>query len=283
MKRSQRINKDTGILSDFSTCMYEYEDIAEIEQKFELMRKKVTKQSWLDSIYKLKEKWVECYMKDVFTLGMRSTQLSESFNNDLKIHFKSDFDIIRFLKHFERVVQGKRNNELDAEFDSRKKLPKLCMKRPPPMLLQASKLYTPIIFKAFQEEYERSLAVCTKALNGTHEYLVGDFTYKEEYQVIGDPLKQTVVCSCRQFNRIGILCSHALKVLDLMNIKSLPPQYVLKRWTQEAQSGVVQDNQGRKIIENPKIDALLCFASDFCPTNFSIWLIEQPTFLSVPY
>jgi hypothetical protein len=77
-------------------------------------------------------------MKDVFTLGMRSTQLSESLNNDLKIHFKSDFEIIwqlseslnndlkihfksdfeiiRFFKHFERVVQGKRNNELNSEF-----------------------------------------------------------------------------------------------------------------------------------------------------------------------
>ena len=60
-------------------------------------------------------------MKDVFTLGMRSMQLSESLNNDLKIHFKSDFDIICFFKHIERLVQGKRNNELDAEFDSRKK------------------------------------------------------------------------------------------------------------------------------------------------------------------
>jgi hypothetical protein len=135
-------------------------------------------------------------MKNVFTLEMRSAQLSESLNNDLKIHFKSDFDIIYFFKHFDRVVQGKRNNELDAEFVSRKKLHKLCMKRPPPMLLQASKLYTPIIFEAFQEEYERSLAACTKALDGTHEYLVGDFTNKEEYQVLGDPLKQTVVCNC---------------------------------------------------------------------------------------
>ena len=88
-------------------------------------------------------------MKDIFTLGMRSTQLSESLNNDLKIHFKSDFDIIRFFKHFERVVQGKRNNELKSEFDSRKKLPKIFMRRPPPMLVQASKLYTPCIFEAF--------------------------------------------------------------------------------------------------------------------------------------
>ena len=87
--------------------MFEYEDIAEFEQKFNLMRQKVSKQTWLDSIYKFKEKWAECYMKDIFTLGMRSTQLSESLNNDLKIHFKSDFDMIRFFK---RVVQGKRNN-----------------------------------------------------------------------------------------------------------------------------------------------------------------------------
>ena len=93
-------NEETSVLSDFSACMFEYEDIAEFEQKFKLMRQKVSKQTWLDSIYKLKEKWAECYMKDVFTLGMRSTQLSESLNNDLKIHFKSDFDIIRFFKHF---------------------------------------------------------------------------------------------------------------------------------------------------------------------------------------
>jgi hypothetical protein len=150
-------NEDTSILSDFSACMFEYEDIAEFDKKFDLLRKMVRKQTWLDSIYKLKEKWAKCYMKDVFTLGMRSTQLSESLNNDLKIHFKCDFDIIRFYKHFERVVQGKRNNELNSEFDARKKLPKILMRRPPPILVQASKLYTPIIFEAFQGEYERSL------------------------------------------------------------------------------------------------------------------------------
>jgi zinc finger SWIM domain-containing protein 3 len=59
-------------------------------------------------------------MKDVFTLGMRSTQLSESLNSELKRYFKSDFDIIRFLKHFERVVEDKRNDELNAEYESRK-------------------------------------------------------------------------------------------------------------------------------------------------------------------
>jgi hypothetical protein len=72
------------------------------------------------------------------------------------------------------------------------------------MLLQASKLYTPIIFEAFQSQYERSITACTS-----------------------DSLDQTCICSCNLFNRIGILCLNALKVLDL-NIKSLPPEYVLK-------------------------------------------------------
>ena len=71
-------NKEPSILSDFSACMYEYEDEETFEQALNSMRTKVSKQTWLDSIYKVREKWAECYMKGVFTLGMRNTQLSES-------------------------------------------------------------------------------------------------------------------------------------------------------------------------------------------------------------
>jgi zinc finger SWIM domain-containing protein 3 len=57
--------------------MYGYEDKAEFQEAFDNMRSKVHKQTWLDSIYKVREKWAECYMRDVFSLGVRSTQLSE--------------------------------------------------------------------------------------------------------------------------------------------------------------------------------------------------------------
>jgi hypothetical protein len=52
------------------------------------------------------------------------------------------------------------------------------------------------------------------------------------------------------------LCGHAFKVLDLMNIKTLPPQYILKRWTREARYEDIQDNHGRSIVENLKLDAM---------------------------
>jgi hypothetical protein len=241
--------KGSNVLADFSACMFEYVDQETFDREFAILRTKIQKQTWLDNIYNLKEKWAECYMKDVYTLGMRSTQLSESLNNDLKIHFKSDFDIIRFLKHFERVVQGKRNNELNSEFESRKKILRVIMKIP--MLLQASKLYTPVIFEAFQGQYERSMTACTRVLDGNNEYLVAtgslgeELVLDEEFRVIGNPLDQTATCSCNLFNRIGIICAHALKVLDLMNIKSLPTQYILKRWTRQACSGIVQDMNGK--------------------------------------
>ena len=91
-KKKKRKNKEinekeyeeTSILSDFSACMFEYEDEKTFEQAFNSIRAKSSKQSWLDSIYKMKEKWVECYMKDVFTLDMRSTQLSESLSSELR-------------------------------------------------------------------------------------------------------------------------------------------------------------------------------------------------------
>jgi hypothetical protein len=68
----------SNILADFMTCMYEIEDEAEFEVTFSSMRSKVRTQNWLYSIYNVKDKWAECYMRSVFTLGMRSTQLSEA-------------------------------------------------------------------------------------------------------------------------------------------------------------------------------------------------------------
>jgi zinc finger SWIM domain-containing protein 3 len=106
------------------------------------------------------------------------------------------------------------------------------------------------------------MAACTKLLDG-NKYVVsiailhGDITFEDERIVLGDPLNKTATCSCGMFERTGILCGHGLKVLDLMNIKTLPTHYVLKRWTREARKGSILDKQGRNVVENPKLDAML--------------------------
>jgi hypothetical protein len=62
-------------------------------------------------------------------------------------------------------------------------------------------------------------------LDGNNEYLVAiasldkELVFEDEHKVIGNPLEQTATCSCKQFSSTGILCAHALKVLDIMNVK----------------------------------------------------------------
>ena len=47
-----------------------YEQKADFEEAFDAMRLKVSKSTWHDNIYMLKHKWAECYMLNVFSIGM---------------------------------------------------------------------------------------------------------------------------------------------------------------------------------------------------------------------
>ena len=106
------------------------------------------------------------------------------------------------------------------------------------------------------------MAACSRVLDENKFAIAigsfhGDLSFEEERIVIGDPLKQSAICSCQMFNWTRILCAHGLKVRDLMNIKILPTHYILKRWTREARHGSIQDRQGRNVVENPKLEAQL--------------------------
>jgi len=130
---------------------------------------------------------------------------------------KSDLDIVRFFRYFERIMEDKRTKELEYEVEARKNIPRRLMCTP--TLVQASKVHTLVIFEAFQSEHERSMAACTRVLEGDNKYVVaigslhGDLRFEEECMLIGDFLNQTVSCSRGMFDRAGILCAHGMKVL----------------------------------------------------------------------
>jgi uncharacterized protein YaaR (DUF327 family) len=166
-------------------------------------------------------------------------------------------------------VQEKREKEIKSEHEARKKLPMLKLKGTP-VLQQAANVYTPPIFKLFQEEFEKSTAAYIK--NSVQNDSINEFTVAicnlegrptntYGYKVSVHPINQTVSCSCKKFEKHGILCSHALKSLDMMNIKLIPEAYILKRWTKEARSGIVQDNRGKEIVEDPKLEKLQRYKS----------------------
>ncbi|XP_043693067.1 protein FAR1-RELATED SEQUENCE 5-like [Telopea speciosissima] len=156
IKHLGNLMKDgSSFLSDLKKCIYQYGEEEQFENSWEQLRfdYQVENGPWLDRIFGLKHKWARCYMKNTFTGGMRSTQLSESINADLKDYTKCTLDIVQFFKHFELVVNDKHANELKAKFDSRNKLPKNAYKHTP-IMVHASKVYTPLKFDLFHDEYE---------------------------------------------------------------------------------------------------------------------------------
>ncbi|XP_059455217.1 protein FAR-RED IMPAIRED RESPONSE 1-like [Corylus avellana] len=221
--------------------------------------------SWLQRLFEVKEKLAKAYVKMSFSAGINSTQISESLNASLKNYLQSDYDIVKFFTHFERLLNDKRYKELLAEYNLRQKLPKI--KILSPMLVQAAKIYTSQPFLKFQKQYEEFQGAYIKEhieINSSHEYIVSFYDKPQDRRVIWKSLENNVSCSCRKFERCGILCGQALKILDVMNIKVLPEKYILKRWTKNARNEIVQDFNGHEIIIDTNLEVTYRYKS-LCP------------------
>jgi hypothetical protein len=95
-------------------------------------------------------------------------------------------------------------------------------------------------------------------------YAVTNYDNAKERIVMGNIKEQRVYCDCRKFETHGILCSHALKVLDVMNIKLIPEHYILKRWTRDARLGSNKDWQGKHVELDVKADFMKRY-NELCP------------------
>ncbi|XP_073027865.1 protein FAR1-RELATED SEQUENCE 5-like isoform X2 [Primulina eburnea] len=257
IKHLGNLMKDgSHFLTDFKRCMYGIDDETRFEEAWSvlLVQYNIQENTWLQFTYNIKEKWAACYLNKAFTLGMRSTQLSESVNSDVKSCMKPDLDIMQFFKHFEQVLEEKRYNELRCEFETRQKLPRLKLESSP-MLRQLSEIYTLTIFHLFQVEFVLFAAAYIKYKNETQplfEYVVGRIDKEGEWRVTFNPSTKMISCSCRKFEMTGLLCCHAVKVYDVQDVKKLPEHYILNRWTRKARSGVVHDCMGNEVEEDPK-------------------------------
>ncbi|XP_043694147.1 protein FAR-RED ELONGATED HYPOCOTYL 3-like [Telopea speciosissima] len=211
-----------------------------------------------ETCHGLKQKWAICYMKNAFTRGMRSTQLSESINADLKDYTKCTLDIVYFFKHFERVVNDKRASKLKVEFDSINKLPRNTFTYSP-IMVQAIEVYTLLIFGLFHNEYAL-VGWChikeNDESNTLHKYVVDVLNSTEvEYIVKYNSSESIVECSCRKFKSFGILCCHALKIMERLDIKYIPEAYILNRWTRKARRIVVEDISQKEVEEDINLDS----------------------------
>lgn len=255
LRHLSHIVKDTqSFTSDFRSCIYDQKDEEGFIQSWETLLENygLQQNDWLKWMFREREKWAVVYGRNSFFLDLNGRHMAESLSNNLSNHLISDQGMLQFFNHFERLVDEQRYKENKANEEMYRCMPRLMANVI--LLKHASEVYTPKAFELFQREYEKCLndVVNQSSQKGfLSEYKVNTFGQSREYCVTFNSSNNIVVCNCTKFESVGFLCSHALKVLDHRNIKVVPSQYILKRWTRDAKIGNVGNNT--EIIESENL------------------------------
>ena len=119
-------------------------------------------------------------------------------------------------------------------------------------------IHTCTMFDLFQQEFALFLTSCISERNESpplSKYVITRVNHEGSWIVLFDRASTSISCSCRKFETIGLLCSHALKVFEANDIKVVPNEYILKRWTREGHNGIVHNTRGKKVKVDPKLSS----------------------------
>ncbi|KAF8034768.1 hypothetical protein BT93_C0933 [Corymbia citriodora subsp. variegata] len=228
----------------FSKLMYRCKSEEEFEYTWREMDKEwgTENNSWLRRLYDLRHKWSLAFGRDIFTCGIVSSQRSESTNNVFQNVARKTSTLVALVHYYEEQVKHMREIESQDDYSCRG-MPKLVTRHE--ILEHAGSVYTYAIFKRFNDELIQSLS--ENISNSAFDGFIYSFTLKSrgiegEHVVKFNPVDYSISCECKLFETKGWLCRHALKVLsENISIKSIPPAYILKRWTKDAKQGIVNN------------------------------------------
>ncbi|XP_058225043.1 uncharacterized protein LOC131334166 [Rhododendron vialii] len=126
-----------------------------------------------------------------------------------------------------------------------------------PLLRFTRDIYTSNVFSMFREEYKKSEHLFVMFIHQTFDDMGLCFVcevrkprHSRSHIVLAEANKGLVKCSCKGFENTGILCCHALAVLDCLFIERVPPRYLLEEFMKNPGIGLVEkDIHGEKYPE----------------------------------
>ncbi|KAG2671222.1 hypothetical protein I3760_14G123600 [Carya illinoinensis] len=223
----------------FTKCVYKSWTEEQFEKRWCKMldRFSLREVDWVQSLYEDRTHWVPTFMKDVSYAGLSTASRSESLNSSFDKYVQGETSMREFIERYRVILEDRYEEEAKANFDAWHETPEL--KSPSPFEKQMSQVYTHEIFKKFQVEVLGAAACHLKKENEdemTTTYTVKDFEDNQNYIVEWNESKSDIYCSCRSFEYKGYLCRHAIVVLQMSGVFSIPSKYVLQRWTNAALS-----------------------------------------------
>ncbi|XP_074265889.1 protein FAR1-RELATED SEQUENCE 5-like [Silene latifolia] len=235
------ISKETDFVSRLNAIVWDAElEPLEFEEKWcQLVNEhNLEGNSWLSTMFRKRRKWIPAYFRDV-PMGclLRTTQRSESQNNFFKRFENAHGTLVEFLMRFQSAIDVQRHTQKQLDRDDDCTLPQLATSLK--LEAHASKVYTNAAFADFQ--VEASASICslsvggfTPPANGVELIGIADARTQKTYQVVYNSLTNDAECSCKLFNRKGIICRHIIWVYSGKQVHTLPDKYLLMRWTKNA-------------------------------------------------
>ncbi|KAM0975652.1 hypothetical protein FF1_018695 [Malus domestica] len=196
--------------------------------------------SRMNMLYALRAKWCPAFSHDTFTCRIQSSQRSESTNNVFHQISTKTMRLIEFVHHYDKQAAKMCTSESEESYRCNQGLPSRVAQRSG-ILKHVATVYTRKMFKIFEKEFLNSLAVTMheyESCGTIHSFELNEEGHTRVYLVQLNSSDGTISCSCKMYESMGLLCHHALRVLNVKSWTEIPSQHILKRWTKDAKKGL---------------------------------------------
>lgn len=225
---------------EYEKCVYQSQTNVEFNSMWSaLINKYSLKENvWLKEMYEKRESWVPLYLRGTFFAGI---PLGESIESFFGPTLTAQTSLGEFISRYSQGLEQRREEETKADYSTFNMQAFLQTKEP--MEEQCRRLYTISVFKIFQSELMQSYnyaGIKNYEEETIVRYLVRKCGNENEKHIVTFSAV-SVSCTCQMFEFEGILCRHILKVFNMLDIKEIPSQYILHRWSRNAVYGMVRE------------------------------------------
>ncbi|GFQ01281.1 protein far1-related sequence 12 [Phtheirospermum japonicum] len=236
------LSMDAEFKYEYETCIFQSQTASEFDSAWNMLmnRYNLRENAWFKEMYRMRKCWVPLHLKGTFFAGIPVDGSLKSYFNTI---LTGQTPLNEFIVRYEKALEQRREEERKDDFNSFNLQAVLHTKDP--IEEQCRRLYTITMFKVFQKELLECYSYVGIKINvegAISRYLVQKCGNGDERNTVAfNASNLNISCSCKMFEFEGVLCRHALKVFQIMNIRELPSRYILHRWTKNAKCGVLRD------------------------------------------
>ncbi|KAF7138407.1 hypothetical protein RHSIM_Rhsim07G0159100 [Rhododendron simsii] len=220
-----------------------------------------------------------------FVLGLqakdetdRMKSLSEGINSFFDGFVTYTSNLKEFVVKHEKALKRIVKRENDEDFKSEHKF--RTVNDHEFLLKPAAKVYIRNAFNKFKDEWSKVFYYKVedeRNANGFQSFIVKSKDDElEKFEVTLD--SQTYECKyeCQQFEFVGILCAHILKVFVRLDIDEIPEHFILPRWRQRANKFRIIGSQ-RLVHDDSKEESKALRLSHMCQEATKLACLAAPS------